>query len=150
MRVYCDVGYLFALRVPMDRWHRPAAVFWSGIQSAPKLFTWLHRLELYNLIRHATLRQPAPYTVGQAKALLAQFKRDVYQGMFEYADFSVPDVLQEFTAWSAAHGFQHIVTTLDLLHICAATVLGADQFVTTDERQHQAATLAGLASVLVR
>lgn len=150
MRVYCDVGYLFALRVPIDRWHQPAISFWSQIQQAAKPFTWLHRLELYNLIRQATLRQPAPYTAAQAKALLSQFKRDVYQGLFEYADFSIPEVLQEFTGWSAAYGFQHIVTTLDLLHISAATVLGADHFVTTDERQHEAAQLAGLATTLVR
>jgi hypothetical protein len=150
MTVYCDVGYLFALRVPMDRWHAPAAAFWPQVQGASKLFTWLHRLELYNLVRHATLRQPAPYTAAQAKALLAQFKRDVYQGVFEYADFSVQEVLQEFTGWSAAYGFQQIITTLDLLHISAATVLGADRFITTDVRQHTAAGLAGLASVLVR
>lgn len=150
MTVYCDVGYLFALRVPMDRWHQPAAAFWPRIQSETKVFTWLHRLELYNLIRHATLRQPAPYNVTQAKALLAQFKRDVYQGVLEYAEFSIQEVLQEFTGWSAAYGFQQIVTTLDLLHVCAATVLGADQLVTTDERQHGAAQLTGLSSVLVR
>jgi hypothetical protein len=150
MTVYCDVGYLFALRVPMDRWHPAAASFWPGIQHASKLFTWLHRLELYDLIRHATLRQPAPYAAGQAKVLLAQFKRDVYQGVYEYADFSIQEVLQESTAWSAAYGFQHIVTTFDLLHISAAIVLGADEFVTTDERQHTAARLAGLTSTLVR
>jgi hypothetical protein len=150
MSVYCDVGYLFAVRVPMDHWHRTAAAFWPQIQAEAKLFTWLHRLELYNLIRHATLRQPAPYTGAQAKALLAQFKRDVYQGLFIYQDFAVQEVLQEFTAWSAAHGFQHMVTTFDLLHIAAATVLGADRFITTDERQHAAARLAGLASTLVR
>ena len=150
MTAYCDVGYLFALRVPRDRWHHAAVSFWPQIQQAAKVFTWLHRLELYNLIRHATLRQPAPYTAAQAKALLAQFKRDVYQGVLEYADFSVQEVLQEFMAWSAAYGFQHIITTLDLLHICAATVLGADHFVTTDERQHEAAKLAGLTTTLVR
>jgi len=150
MTAYCDVGYLFALRVPADRWHPAAVHFWPGIQGASKVFTWLHRLELYNLIRHATLRQPPPYTTSQAKDLLTQFKKDVYQGLFEYADFSVQDVLQEFTAWSAAYGFQHIVTTFDLLHVSAALALGADQFVTTDERQHTAARLAGLSSILVR
>jgi predicted nucleic acid-binding protein len=134
----------------MDRWHQPAVALWPQIQQAAKVFTWLHRLELYNLIRHAALRRPSPYTVAQAKALLAQFKRDVYQGVLEYADFSVQEVLQEFTSWSAAHGFQHIVTTLDLLHVCAATVLGADQFITTDDRQHEAAKLAGLTAILVR
>jgi hypothetical protein len=54
---YCDVGYLFALRVPVDRWHGPVAAHWPAIQTSTKVFTWLHRLELYNLIRHATLRQ---------------------------------------------------------------------------------------------
>src|SRR3954463_4746693 len=127
MKVYCDVGYLFALRVPMDCWHSAAASLWPHIQSELKLFTWLHRLELYNLVRHATLRHPAPYSPTQAKALLALFKRDVYQGVFAYAEFSVQEVLQEFTAWSAAHGFTNIATTLDLLHVCAATVLGADR-----------------------
>jgi hypothetical protein len=150
MIAYCDVGYLFALRVPMDRWHQPATLFWPQIQSDTKPFTWLHRLELYNLIRHATLRHPAPYNAAQAKMLVAQFKRDVYQGLFEYADFPLQDALQECTAWSAAYGFQHIITTLDLLHICAATVLGADRFVTADERQHVAAGFAGLSSVLIR
>ena len=150
MTVYCDVSYLFALRVPVDRWHSAVAGHWPAIQPEQKLFTWLHRLELYNLIRHATLRQPAPYSANQARALLTVFKRDVYQGMLQYTDFALPEVLQEVTGWSAAHGFQQIVTTFDLLHICASVVLGADRFITTDDRQHQAALLAGLSSVLVR
>jgi hypothetical protein len=81
------------------------AAHWPSIQAEQKVFTWLHRLELYNLIRHATLRQPPPYSENQAKALLTLFKRDVYQGMLQHADFPLTEMLQEVTGWSAAYGF---------------------------------------------
>ena len=45
---------------------------------------------------------------------------------------------------SKAHSVTLNVRTLDLLHVAAARVLGADEFLTFDGRQRALATAAGL------
>ena len=81
-------------------------------------------------------------SAAACRAALAELEQDL-------ADFQV-------TPWSAGLENAAIemlphsnLRAMDALHVAAALAVGAEQFITSDERQAQAAKLIGTATVLV-
>ncbi len=105
--------------------------------------TDLHVAECYSALRLKVFRQECG--TEQASAAVSLIKEDLKNGIL------LPVELNWSEAWdqcrSMADRFASVTgaRTLDTLHVAAARVLEADQFVTSDQRQILLARQVGLA-----
>ncbi len=107
-------------------------------------FTPWHRLEVRNAIRMAVFHRyiDAP----EAKAQLKQLDLDLHEEtLVIHTPVDWIAVLRESERLAAAHNESIGCRSGDLFHVAAAVELGADHFLTFDDRQKKMAQAAGLA-----
>jgi hypothetical protein len=114
-----------------------------GAYVAPYALTQWQALEVKNAIRLKALR--AEVTVAEMNQSIAAFEQDIATGRWQRPAYTAATIEQEADELSAGHSATLGCRTLDIIHVAAALVLGAKEFVTFDTRQGALAKQAGLA-----
>ena len=140
MTDYADTGFLCSLHAPDA--HTPRVLARMKRQRVPLVFTGLHRLEFRNALRLRVFR--GEITAEQRELSIQAMLSDLAATVFVSADIDWPDVLLEAERFSAQHSEKLGTRSLDVLHVAAASVLGAREFLTFDKRQSELAKAAGL------
>jgi len=105
-------------------------------------FTALQRHETRNAFRLAVFR--GDITPDQCRAALANVEGDISNGVLLETTVAWADVFSTAEAVGAAHTELLGVRAIDILHVAAACAMGANQFLTFDDRQKKLAGRAGL------
>lgn len=98
-------------------------------------------MEVENAIYQRLFRRDL--TAAEAKAAIAAFRRDIADSVFELKPFS-PEMFRTALSISSRHTPSLEARSLDVLHVAAAVVLGADEFITFDRNQAKLASAQGL------
>jgi predicted nucleic acid-binding protein len=121
----------------------PDAIRLVGAYAAPYVLTQWQELEVKNAIRLKAFR--VEITSAEMKQSIAAFEQDIATGRWQRPAYTAATVEQKADDLSAGYSATLGCRTLDIIHVAAALVLGAKQFVTFDTRQGALATQAGLA-----
>ena len=140
MKGYADTGFLCSLYAPDLHTRRAAARMKH--QALPLPFIWLHRIEFRNALRLRVFRGEisGAQRDGSLNALLA----DLAGGVLVAVAPALDEVLIESERLSANHSETLGTRSLDIIHVAAALVLGAGEFLSFDSRQKALAAAAGL------
>ncbi|MBI5821652.1 MAG: type II toxin-antitoxin system VapC family toxin [Verrucomicrobia bacterium] len=140
MTAYADTGLLCSLYAPDA--HSRQAVARMARQALPLPMTWLHQLEFRNALRLRVFR--GEITPAQRDASLNAMLADLAAGVLAATSPPLAEVTTEAERLSAMHSETLGTRSLDILHVSAAVVLGAAEFLTFDQRQIALAKAAGL------
>jgi len=119
-----------------------AAVETIEASGEPLAFSHLHEIEIPNAIRLKRFR--GEITRAQEATALRAFEADVAKGRFARPAYDLGSVFTRAAQLSARYSGDLGTRSLDLLHVAAALEAGCTVFASSDERQRQAAALAGL------
>jgi predicted nucleic acid-binding protein len=108
----------------------------------PLLFTPLHAIEIKNALRLKRYRKEL--TQFQMRGALEDLEHDIHSGFLHMPDLDFRALFDHAELLSAANTAVIGVRSLDILHVAAALLLGARQFVTFDRKQRSLAFKAGL------
>jgi predicted nucleic acid-binding protein len=112
-------------------------------RAAPPLpFTPLHSLEIGNALR--LKRHRREITQAQLRGALAGIREDLAGGFLRRLDHDVAAVYLQADSLSAAYTVATGARSLDILHVAAALIIEAREFVSFDRRQRRLARRAGL------
>ena len=140
MKFYADTSFLYsyysadANSTRADLWRQSNAV------SLP--FTSLHRLELRNAIELAVFQKRA--TAAEAAEVWKTVEADLAGGLMVEVSLSLIDLHAMAQDLTANHTAATGARSLDILHVAAASLLGAEEIVTFDHRQAALAARIGL------
>jgi predicted nucleic acid-binding protein len=104
--------------------------------------TPLHRLELASAWNLKVFRKEIAAEVVAAS--LGDLASDVATGLFRVPTISMDEALSTGERLALAHAARLGTRSLDTLHVAAALLVGATDFVTGDERQASLAEEVGL------
>jgi predicted nucleic acid-binding protein len=136
----CDTSFLYSL-YGGDA-HSPRAItFLRHIKKSVSI-SELNRFELANALRLASFRKLL--SVAQRDLFLEQFERDVLRGLLSIQITNLADVLAEAGRISESHTPKGGHRGFDILHVAAATKIGATDFLTFDRNQRNLARAVGL------
>ncbi len=140
MDAYFDSAIIVKLYV--SEASSPNAIRLVGAYSPPYCLTRWQTLEVKNAIRLKAFRKEI--TTAEMTQSVAAFEQDIAAGRWHRPDMIagvVEDKADELSAkYSSALGCR----TLDVIHVAAAIIIGARDFVTFDGRQGAMAKQAGL------
>jgi predicted nucleic acid-binding protein len=120
----------------------PDAIRLVGAYVAPYALTQWQALEVKNVIRLKTFR--AEITAAEMNRSITAFEQDIATGRWQRPAYNVAIVEQKTEELSAGHSATLGCRTLDIIHVAAALVLEAKEFVTFDTRQAALAKQVGL------
>lgn len=140
MVVYADTSFLFSLYAQDANTARAAEC--SNHLRGVLAIAPLQRFELRNALRLAVFRGYMAEDEGQR--LLALLDTDIRSGALVETPVSWAEVFAEAEALSAAHTAKLGIRASDVLHVAAASALGAKEFYTFDTRQKALAVKAGM------
>jgi predicted nucleic acid-binding protein len=141
---YYDTGVLVKLYVP-EAGSPAVQAFVSGRGLAISL-NELQDCEARNAFSLKAVRREM--TRAELASLCRKWDQDARQGRLLRRSLPWPEVFQRGAALSEAHSAEMGCRTLDVLHVAAALVLRATEFVTFDMRQRRLAVAAGLDAVV--
>lgn len=121
----------------------PAAVARAELLSGPIVITALNRLEFENAI--ALLRFRREMLEAEAEAALAALAADEEAGRITEIVCNWPEVFAEARRLSQTRAENEGHRLLDILHVAAALVVEAEEFLSFDKRQRELAVAEGLA-----
>jgi predicted nucleic acid-binding protein len=142
---YIDTSSLVALYYPEAKTARLEAHLRR--RPSPLPFTWLHELEFTNSLQQKIFRGEG--TEAAVAATLAAVRADVEAGAFFRAPIAWATVFEGALRLSAGYSHRLGTRTLDLLHVAAAGLLGAKEFITSDRRQAVLGKHEGLKVALI-
>ena len=137
---YVDTSVLFSLYVPDANSSRADA--WRQANPLPIDFTGFHRIELRNALSLAVFQQRL--TPDEAQAAWTQVQEDLQAGVLVAKPNLWAKLVPEAEALATHHTPTLGTRSLDVLHVAAASVIGATEFCTFDVRQGKLAQLAGM------
>ena len=137
---YVDTSVLFSLYVPDANSSRADA--WRQANPLPIDFTDFHRIELRNALSLAVFQQRL--TPDEAQAAWTQVQVDLQAGVLVVKPTLWAKLVPEAEALATHHTPTLGTRSLDVLHVAAASVIGATEFCTFDARQGKLAQLAGM------
>jgi hypothetical protein len=140
MVAYADASFLFSLYAQDANTAQAGQI--GGSFNIPLVFTPLQRHELRNAFRLAVFR--GDMTAEQCRVLLETIEADTKTGALVETPVSWAEVYAEAEALGAAHTEKLGTRALDILHVAAASALGAKAFFTFDTRQKALAVKAGM------
>ena len=120
----------------------PDAIRLVGSYVAPYVLTQWQELEVKNAIRFKAFR--AEITAAEMNQSIAAFEQDIATGRWQRPAYTAATIEQKADELSAGHSAALGCRTLDIIHVAAALVLGATEFVTFDGRQGALAKQVGL------
>jgi predicted nucleic acid-binding protein len=142
---YLDTSSLVALYYPEAKTARLEAHLRSRQTRLP--FTWLHELELTNSLQLKVFRGEG--TEATVAATRGAVRADVEAGAFYRPQIAWALVFDGALRLSAIYSRQLGTRTLDLLHVAAASLLEAGEFITSDRCQSELAEREGLKVALI-
>ena len=119
---------------------RNALAIISGVD-LPLVATPFSQVEVENVIYQWLFRREL--TAADAKAAIAIFRRDIADSILDLKPFS-PEMFRAALSISSRHTPSFGTRSLDVLHVAAAVVLEADEFITFDRNQAKLASAQGL------
>lgn len=120
----------------------PAALRLRARFVPPAVLTHLHRVELATAWHLKVFRRELDLaTVGHA---LVDLESDIEAGVWGAPEYDLADVHSRAEILARKHAATLGARTLDILHVAAAVLVGARNFVTGDRRQASLAAAAGL------
>jgi predicted nucleic acid-binding protein len=140
MKRYADTSYLFSY-YGSDA-HSTRADAWRQANAVPLPLTPLHRLELRNALELAVFQNQLGAI--EAGAVWQTVESDLQAGLLAAKDLMLANLFHDAESLAASHTAQTGARSLDILHIAAARLLGAEEFVTFDQRQAALAARVGL------
>ena len=120
----------------------PDAIGLVGAYAPPYMLTQWQALEVKNAIRLKAFR--AEITPAEMNQSIAAFEHDIATGRWQRPAYTSGTVEQKADELSASHSAKLGCRTLDIIHVAAALILGAKEFVTFDGRQGALAKEIGL------
>jgi len=140
MVICADTSFLFSLYG--NDANSPAAVAWTSTATRPITLSPYNSYELGNALRFSECRQFIQ--PGEFARSWAQFEAAIRQGRLITPPCNLADVLDKATRLSATHTLTKGHRTFDILHVAAALVLGATEFLSFDGNQRTLALAEGL------
>ena len=140
MSAYADTGFIVSLYLEESTSPAADAVF-ASLDSALPL-TALGFLELRNAFNLAIVR--GRITEAERDRLWAKFTEQCEAGVFENHFVDAESLHRLARELSDRYTPIHAARSLDLLHVAAALLLNAREFLTFDERQRRVAQAEGL------
>lgn len=140
MKSYADTGVLVSLYLVEQTTQRAIAEI-SRVRSPLPVLS-LGVLEFHNALNFALNRKRI--SMAERDQIKKRFETQFQEGFF------VPLAIPSVSLYKKAHELSDRYTpvsatrTLDLLHVAAALLNGADEMITFDERQRQVARSEGL------
>ena len=135
-----DTSFLFSLYG--NDAHTPRALSWMKAKRKALTLTPLSEYELSNALRFAEYRKGlAP---GEAALFWAQFEADRASGRLVIKICNLAEVVDEAKRISAMHTLTGGHRGFDILHVAAALVAHAKEFLTFDANQKKLAEAEGL------
>jgi predicted nucleic acid-binding protein len=135
-----DTSVLFSLYA--NDVHSSRLIAWLTSQQRPLFVTSLNEFELSNALRFAEWRRAIP--AGQAASAWVQFEEDRAAGRIVRHTCNLAAVLDESLRLSAAHTLAGGHRSFDIMHVAAALVIKAQDFLTFDDNQRRLAEAEGL------
>jgi predicted nucleic acid-binding protein len=140
MKPYADTSFLFSYYSTEGNSTR--ADMWRQANAVPLPLTVLHRLELRNALELAAFQQRS--TPAEAAAAWNTVEIDLAAGLLVESSIPLAELYQDAEKLAVSHTAATGARSLDILHVAAAQKLGADEFVTFDQRQTTLARRIGL------
>jgi hypothetical protein len=140
VNVYADTGFLVSLFLE-ETTSVAADQALVGLKG-PLMLTPLTVLELRNALNLAIVRKGL--TVTERDALWHEFEEQRRGGFFADRLVETGALYYRAQVLSDRHTPTHAARSLDLLHVAAALLLGAELFLSFDERQRRVAAAEGL------
>jgi len=140
MDAYFDSAIIVKLYV--QEASSPDAVRLVNGHTAPYLLTQWQALEVKNAIRLKAFR--GEVTSAEMSRSIAAFEQDIATGRWQLPTYTTAGVEQKTEELSASHSAKLGCRTLDIIHVAAALITGAKEFVTFDGRQGALARQVGL------
>jgi hypothetical protein len=140
MDAYFDSALIVKLYV--NEATSPDAIRLVSAYTAPYWLTQWQALEVKNAIRLKAFRKEI--SSAEMNQSIAAFEQDIATGRWHRPVFAAATVEQKADELSASHSAVLGCRTLDIIHVAAAVVIGAREFVTFDERQGAMAKQVGL------
>lgn len=144
--IYCDTSFLASLYVAVDRNHVAAARSASRFVAAMP-YTPLGELELVNALRRLSIS--GKIAEAGLSAMLDQVERDVRDGFLERKVLNQAALHREALDISERR-MELAARSLDILHVAAAKLLGAEGFASFDTRQRSLAKAEGFSLIPAR
>jgi len=137
---YPDTSFLVSLYLNDQNGEKATA--YAEQHGGPFFLTPLVQIEMSNAFRLWPFRKIM--TSAKVKAVFQNVTDDIKSGFLKEIPMAWTDVLIKAEQLSAHHTPKTGNRTLDILHVAAAIILGADTFLTFDNRQKALAKLAKL------
>ena len=135
-----DTSFVFAL-YGQDAHTATARTRVSQLRS-PLILTVLQRFEFSNAMRFAAFRKA--FSAEDALNALAAFESDLRRGFVAMVPCDWEAIVEEAERISARHTIAGGHRSFDVLHVAAARVLKAGEFLTFDANQRRLAKAVGL------
>ena len=137
---YPDTSFLVSLY--LNDANGELAVRYMEESGGPLVLAPLTRIEMANAFRLWQFR--GLLTAANVRSVLRDVSEDIASGFLEETPIAWVDLLAEAEQLSARYTPKTGNRTLDILHVAAATAMGATCFLTFDQRQHALAKKVGL------
>src|SRR6185436_5274676 len=131
MDVYFDSAIIVKLYVQEAT--SPEAIQLVGGYLAPYALTHWQSLEVKNAIRLKAFRREI--TLQEMNQSIVAFEQDIATGRWQRPAYTAATVEQKADELSASHSGTLGCRTLDIIHVAAALMIEAKDFVTFDGRQ---------------
>jgi predicted nucleic acid-binding protein len=144
MRAYADTSFIAALYHPGEMTRKAVACMSS--QQEPLVLTEVQLAETRNSFRlRVAHKRSSSKEVFRA---LAQFDRDISEGISEFVPTDWPRTFEEFEKISRKFTEQSGHRFADILHVASALILETRIFLTFDQRQARLAKALGMKTPL--
>jgi predicted nucleic acid-binding protein len=137
---YVDTSIIVKLYVRETRSAEAATLVTSGHEAIP--LTLFHQLEFANALRLKQFRGEAD--AGQIRRIFDRLQTHLDRGVYFCPELDWHEALRQAEHLSQTHTRRIGTRTLDLVHVASAMVMGANRFLTFDERQRNLAREVGL------
>jgi predicted nucleic acid-binding protein len=138
--IFADASFIVSYFLD-DALGAVARAWWRKTDEVLYASQWVI-FEAENSMRSAHLKNSC--TVEDCRWAVEMLKRAITEGLIEVREPAARQLLPEARRLSISHSETKSCGTMDLLHIAAAKVTGADWLVTFDSRQAEVARAEGL------
>jgi len=140
MNAYADTGFVVTLYKEESTTARAVALM--AKQTISVRLSQLGELEFRNALHLAVFRGELSASDAALKKRL--FQEDVANGIFIITPVPAAGLFVKAAELADRHSAKLGTRSLDLMHVAAALLLGAETFFSFDERQRKAAKVEGL------
>lgn len=138
--VYVDTSVI--VKVYIKEKYSRAASGWLKQNNESIPLTSFHELEFISAIHLKQFR--TEITLAETQLIMSRFEEHEKNGIYYRPPLNWPDIFINAIELSRKHSASIGSRALDILHVASALSIGADRFLTLDDRQTSLATLAGL------